>query len=490
MQEEDNENFQVMYTLFQQNFFDLMEEIFLGKTKKYLDPVLIEKVNEKIKSLNLNASLIHYLLRDYLRDVFGEGLGRTTDYPLHNDRDYALEIYAKVFSSYFPLKGEDKYSRVSLVFFLSGFTGYLHLEGKAEDKIGLQVQRFANSNKTILIYGETGTGKELIAKSIHYLSPRLKDTFLAINCSGLTESLLETQLFGVVKGAATGVTQDREGIFEAVGNGTLFLDEIGDMPMPTQNQLLRVLETGEFYRVGDYKKKRKFTGRIIAATNKDLKTEIKIKNFREDVYYRLSVLPLELPSLRSYEPKQIDKFIFTIFRKLHDIPKPGEKKEYERIQIAVDRKGGTYFDNPHNPYISDEVLKVLENYPWPGNFRELRNVMERAYIEADGERIEVRHLPEDVRQHEQTKISPMVSKDGDGIAHVPVSKIIEYADQEKAKIVARKIEQIYRGGGNLKKALASEGLKTISEYNGFGDKLKRILGKERFHQFIFPDKKS
>lgn len=221
--------------------------------------------------------------------------------------------------------------------------------------------KIAAKNVTVLIQGNTGTGKEVLARFIHAASGRADQAFIPVNCGALPENLLESELFGHEKGAFTGANQPRRGIFELANHGTLFLDEIGDASPQIQVKLLRVLETGEFMRVGG-EKPIKTDVRVIAATNVDLEQAIREKTFREDLYYRLNVVRLEIPPLRS---------------RLEDIPQLAE-----------------HFVRQLNPdfRISPEALRLLQGYGWPGNIRQLANVMRRAVVMCSGDTIMPDHL--------------------------------------------------------------------------------------------------
>ena len=235
------------------------------------------------------------------------------------------------------------------------------------------ITEIAPTEASVLIYGETGTGKELIANAIHYNSDRKDKPFIALHCASLSEGVLESELFGHEKGAFTGAISQRRGRFELANGGSLFLDEIGEMNSHVQIKLLRVLETGRFERVGG-ERTLESDVRIIAATNKDLDKEIEEGRFREDLYYRLNVINLRLPSLR--ERKEdigllIDSFLVKYSAK--------NKK---------DIKGFT-----------SQSVKILNNYNWPGNVRELENTIERAVVMAKREFIEPNNLPSNINVH-------------------------------------------------------------------------------------------
>ncbi len=232
-------------------------------------------------------------------------------------------------------------------------------------ELGINV---ADTNTTVLVLGESGTGKELIANLIHFNSGRENRPFIKINCGAIPESLLESELFGHEKGAFTDARSQRQGRFEEADGGTLFLDEIGEMPLQAQVKLLRVLQDGEFTRVGG-KQVIKSDVRVVAATNSDLEAAVAEGTFRKDLYYRLSVFPISLPPLRE-RPEDIHLLIFH-FLELY--------KE----------KSGRFVSG-----ISKEAMRALVNYAWPGNVRELENAIERAVIIASGRQIEIDDLPE------------------------------------------------------------------------------------------------
>jgi len=220
------------------------------------------------------------------------------------------------------------------------------------------VKKVAPSNATVLLRGESGTGKELIARAIHYNSPRQTKPFTAINCAAIPENLFESELFGYEAGAFTGATSRREGIFEITNNGTLFLDEIGDLSLPMQSKLLRVIQDKEIRRIGS-KETRKVDVRIVAATNKDLEKELSKGNFREDLYYRLNVVNIELPPLRE---------------RIEDIPL--------LVEFFIDKYNKEFGKKVKG--IDDSALELFSKYHWPGNIRELETIIERAVLLNEG----------------------------------------------------------------------------------------------------------
>ena len=226
--------------------------------------------------------------------------------------------------------------------------------GQAMHMVRKLVLDVAATTANVLIYGESGTGKELVARTIHLLSPRNKAGFVALNCAAIPENLLESELFGHEKGAFTGAIQARQGKFELAKGGTIFLDEIGEMPLPLQAKLLRVLQERVFERVGGSKEIRADV-RVIAATNRNLQLEVEQRRFREDLYYRLNVFPLQLPPLR----ERLDALPVLTNYFLH---------HFSRL-VGKKLKG-----------VETEALTAMKAYPWPGNIRELQNVMERGVI--------------------------------------------------------------------------------------------------------------
>ncbi len=233
------------------------------------------------------------------------------------------------------------------------------------------IEKIAAAPGSVLVQGESGTGKELIAKAIHYNSPRADAPVIAINCAALPENLLESELFGYVKGAFTGAHTNKTGLFKAADGGTLFLDEISEMPPTLQVKLLRALQEREFIPLGSTKSVT-FDARIVAATNRNLEEEIAAGRFREDLFYRLSVFSLTLPPLRE---------------RREDIPL------LARFFVEKFSRG---LNVPAKP-ISDEAMQAMINYDWRGNVRELQNAIERAVTLSD-ERIELAHLPQKLRE--------------------------------------------------------------------------------------------
>jgi DNA-binding NtrC family response regulator len=242
------------------------------------------------------------------------------------------------------------------------------------------IKKVVDYDVTILICGESGTGKELVAQAIHGNSPRRNNPFIKLNCAALPETLLESELFGYEKGAFTGAISSKPGRFEMARGGTMFLDEIGDTSLSMQSKLLRVLQEKEFERVGG-KETIKVDVRIVAATNKDLKKEVEEKRFREDLFYRLNVVPIYVPPLRE---------------RIDDIP---------LLANHFLKELNTLFQKNFSS-VSPEALACFMNYQWPGNVRELRNVLEKAVLLGDGKVITMEHLPEEVRKNKGEPQTP------------------------------------------------------------------------------------
>ncbi|MFP4055853.1 MAG: sigma-54-dependent transcriptional regulator [Candidatus Brocadiia bacterium] len=234
------------------------------------------------------------------------------------------------------------------------------------------VERVAKSKATLLIQGESGTGKELVARLAHYSSPRSEEALITVNCAALSETLLESELFGHEKGSFTGAIARREGRFELAHGGTLLLDEISEIPLALQAKLLRAIEEEEFERVGGTRTI-KVDVRLICTTNRDLVREVEEKRFRSDLFYRLNVVPIVLPPLRDRRedvPLLVDYFL----------------KRFSRESASPVRR------------VSKEALHALTNYRWPGNVRELRNIIHRAVVLGTREVLETQDLPADLRE--------------------------------------------------------------------------------------------
>jgi DNA-binding NtrC family response regulator len=258
------------------------------------------------------------------------------------------------------------------------------------------IERAGPSDKAILIQGESGTGKELVARALHRSSLRAERPMVVINCAALPEALLESELFGHEKGAFTGAVSAKAGLFETADGGTIFIDEIGEMPGSLQAKLLRVLEDGSMRRVGSLKERR-VNVRLLAATNRDMARAVEEGRFREDLFYRINVMSLELPPLRE---------------RAGDIP----------LLVA-------HFLGP-NWDIEDEALQLIKQYHWPGNVRQLINAIERSKIMADDAVVRVRDLPREVVQN-RTDNTESIRCRIDDLSYIEKAKVIEVLKRER-----------------------------------------------------------
>jgi two-component system NtrC family response regulator len=271
-------------------------------------------------------------------------------------------------------------------------------------KIYDMIERVAASRASVLITGPSGTGKELIAKAIHYDGPRKDRPFISVNCGALTESLLESELFGHEKGAFTGAVAMKKGRFELADRGTLFLDEVGDMPPALQVKLLRVLQEMEFERVGGTKTIQ-VDVRVLSASNRNIKEDVANDLFREDLYYRLNVIHIEVPPL---------------------------KERIEDIPLLIDHFIGKFQSSPaRRVMLSPEVKKALFNYNWPGNVRELENIIERAVGLCTGEVITMEDLPEYLTQ--TLPLSQTLPEALEELEEKLIRGALEYSDHVQAQ---------------------------------------------------------
>lgn len=315
----------------------------------------------------------------------------------------------------------------------SGINGSM-IVGRSNESQALKelIHKVAPAPITVLLTGESGTGKELVARCLHQQSPRAKNQFVALNCAAVPEHLIESELFGFEKGAFTGATGSKEGLFEAAHGGTLLLDEIGDMPLPLQAKLLRVLQENEVRRVGSTLSK-KIDVRVIAATHKDLKQGVKEGTFRQDLLYRLEVVGIHIAPLRE---------------RSEDIP----ELAYHFLKQASRRHSKEIIG------IDEEAMKVLMAHTWPGNVRELSNVIERAMVFASGNSISVEDLPPhlisgvasthpELRVHLSSSISVPLGTSLREVEELLIRKTLEATDGDKnmtAKLLGINSRTIYR----------------------------------------------
>lgn len=269
-------------------------------------------------------------------------------------------------------------------------------------------RKVAPTSATVLLTGETGTGKELIARALHELSPRATGPFIRVNCGALSESLLESELFGHAKGAFTSAVENRTGRFEAAHGGTIFLDEINSVSYQLQVKLLRVLQEHEFERVGDTRTIR-VDCRVIAATNVDLQDEIQAGQFREDLFYRLNVIPIFLPALRERQS---------------DIP--------DLVSFFVRRYA--LGNGLPIPTVAADALKFLTQYDWPGNVRELQNYIERALVLSTSAEITSDLLPQHVRGLAPVRIGRRAAEDLDSLCADLVSRRIAQIGEDSTDV--------------------------------------------------------
>ncbi len=300
-------------------------------------------------------------------------------------------------------------------------TGWMGIIGVSEEMRGVfrRIQRFSPHFQTVLVRGETGTGKELVARAFHLASPRKQGTYLICNCAAIAESLVESELFGHVKGSFTGASQDQLGLIAAAEGGTVFLDEVGELPLAAQAKLLRVLQTGEVRPVGS-SKTRQVDVRFVAATNRDLRKMVAQGQFREDLYYRLSILELELPPLRERrgDIPMLARYFLRQFGEL-----------YRRPAIGLNHR----------------AMDLLESYQWPGNVRQLENAIGSAVLLAETDVVNRHHFP---REFEATPLR----REEKGIA------TLEEVTRNHAQAVMAKCD------GNRRKAAEALGISRATLY--------------------------
>lgn len=355
------------------------------------------------------------------------------------------------------LKSENAYLRAQLQerYRFEGVVG----KGRAMARVFQLLETVAPTNSTILITGETGTGKEVVARAIHHNSPRRMSRFVALNCTAIPETLLEAELFGHVRGAFTGAVGNRQGRLEQAHKGTLFLDEVGTMSPALQTKLLRVLQEREFERVGD-SHTTKVDVRVIAATNSDLSRMVADGQFREDLFYRLNVIPVELPPLRERKediPLLVQHFLDKFRAADAASAKASDADVAQAFRPALTRPALT---------VSQDAMRRLMAYSWPGNVRQLENAIERAVaISAGRTQIDVTDLPLEIQQAHEPALPSTVSLPEDGL---DLDAFITHVERE---LIERALE---RTGGNKGRAAKLLNLKRTT----LVEKLKR-LGKQR-----------
>jgi len=275
---------------------------------------------------------------------------------------------------------------------------------KAMENVIVSIKRLAAANSTVLITGETGTGKELVARAIHFNSPRKDKPFIVINCAAIPPTLLESEMFGHAKGAFTDAWQDKRGRFEDAEGGTLFLDEISEISPATQAKLLRVLQDGEFSRVGE-NKVRKSNVRVLAATNIDLARAVEDGRFRKDLFFRINVLPINLPPLR-------------------------ERREDIPLLIRHFLDISCRENNLQLKHFTPEAIQVLVEHEWLGNVRELQNLVERCCLMTQDDKIGVEALPPEISAAKRTSAAQFVPNDDDVSLKNALPRLTEAVEKE------------------------------------------------------------
>ncbi len=322
------------------------------------------------------------------------------------------------------LDEENRYLRAEI----SGRYNFGEIVGRSRgmQQVLAAVQKVAAADSSVLIYGESGTGKELVARALHYQSSRKGSPFVKVNCGALPRELIESELFGHERGAFTGAVRRKKGKFELAEGGTIFLDEIGDIPLDIQIKLLRVLQEKEFDRVGGEHTLHADV-RVVAATNRLLKDMVEKRQFREDLYYRLEVIPLRLPPLRQRKddiPALVEHFL---------------GKKCREMNLPLKR-------------LTSEAMDGLRNYPWPGNVRELENVIERTIVLADGDEVGLHSLPLTFSDGEDRDLGDLPA------GEIPLNKALD--DMER-KLIERAMNQ----AGQVKtRAAEILGIKTSALY--------------------------
>lgn len=329
-----------------------------------------------------------------------------------------------------------------------GFRGLLGIS-PAMREVFRKIKLYASSDAAVIITGETGAGKELVAQALHAESDRQDKPFAALNCTAISEQLLESELFGHERGAFTGAVREHRGYFERADGGTLFLDEIGDMPQHTQSKLLRVLEDGQVQRVGG-EKSRKVDVRIIGATNVALEQAVAEQRFRADLYHRLAVLRIHLPPLRE---------------RIEDIPLLAD--------FFLQQFRSRY--NKSAKQLTPEAMRLLQSYLWPGNVRELRNVIERVLVESEAEAIGARAFAEWIQERQQFSLPSQPAPAGENLHKLPVAvpyhqtqndePVISRIPGKQVELSEAMIRRAYRSAdGNLSAAARSLGVHRSTLY--------------------------
>ncbi len=309
-----------------------------------------------------------------------------------------------------------------------GFEGIIG-ESRPMERVFSLIKRVAPTDGTVLVTGESGTGKEMIVRAVHRLSRRKDHPLLACDCSALVPTLLESELFGHVKGSFSGAVATKQGLFEAAHKGTLFLDEVANISMDIQGKLLRALETRQVRKVGDTAEQ-EVDIRLIAATNRDLADMVQEGTFREDLYYRLNVVPIYLPPLRQRQG-DIPKLVATFL-----------KRSCEENGVDIEA-------------FTPEAMAQMESYHWPGNVRELRNIVERLVILCHSDHIEPQHLPDEIRQAPPRSTVTQLPRSWEGFKKVKQQARDAAVQELECRFLT---EALRRCGGNVTKAAEEIGM--------------------------------
>ncbi len=313
---------------------------------------------------------------------------------------------------------------------IQGIYGFENIVGKSPKmrEVFSQLEQASGLDITVMVFGETGTGKELVARAIHYASTRREGRFVPVNCGALPSELVESELFGHARGAFTGAASTKPGLFEEAQGGTLFLDEVGELPLPVQVKLNRVLQEREIRRVGE-NTPIKVNVRVIAATHRDLKAEVQGGRFREDLFYRLHVFPVHLPALR-------ERLEDVAALAAHFLDK--HAKAYKRAVEGFE----------------PESLRCLMSYPWPGNVRELENTIERAVAVAQGKQVTPRDLPAEIREQPQGLLP------AEELARMTYRQAIDLARESTSRTYLAAL--LRQTGGNVTRAAERAGMERES----------------------------
>lgn len=383
------------------------------------------QVLKEAKALNPNLPVILITAYGTVENAVQAMKEGAYDYLLKPVKIEEVELIIQRALSYADLMNENRYLRKELKA-AYGIEGIISVNPKMREIMKL-IGQVARSKATVLIQGESGTGKELVARAIHYRSDRADKPFIALNCAAIPKDLLESELFGHEKGAFTGAHKQTKGKFELADEGTLFLDEIGEMPLELQVKILRALEGYHFTRVGGVEPI-SVDIRVIAATNRDLKEEIRKGRFREELYYRLNVVNIKIPPLRERQediPVLVNHFLHKYRKEI------GDKKLR----------------------MSPQALDVLNRYPWPGNVRELENAVLRAMVLAKGDTIHVEDLPEEIRDEEHQDIQIPRNKE-------ELKRAKKIAREKAVRAVEERFirEALRRCNGNISRAAREHGM--------------------------------